>query len=781
MGDCARSTSLDLRQSPQWRGRIIELNLHLSPGASLTLDWARLRRPDAPAAPPAGAPVARVLSPNADGGADYASSYGNPWDMTDPGDVAATQGMRASTGVNGLAGTTSGGDPGVVFPLPIPFDPDRYHRFSADLCLVGGFGLAGSAGQGMNARVVYSPDLVHYTETQDIVVYPGCHHIAIDLATDPPAEVNDESSANRIGWRGQKVSYLRFDPDEDPGTRPFSVANVKFADDAAFSTSYGIQYQDVTGNGGSADIYATPNRAAFDGTLIARGAGVAGGGVNTFNWNGTDAAGNPMGNGTYWIYTVIRNGSGVATGYSDAPVRLERPLPPTPSTFVPLSPARLLDTREGIGGNIVPLGPDVTTSLQVAGRGGVPAVGATSVVLNVTVDHPSETGVMTVWPSGEPRQLVSSMNWNPGDVLANLVTVKLGADGKVDLYNLKGLVPTVVDVVGYYTTAPTNAGRYTPLPPGRVLDTGIDHEIGPGQTLDVQVTGVRGVPASGVSGVALNVTVDNPSAPSYFTVFPTGEGRPNASTLNFVPGLTVANLTLAKVGAGGKVSIWNYDGSARVVADVVGYFSANGGRFVPVSPTRAVDTRIGLGLPQAQIGPGQTVTIPMVGGASPVPANATGAVVNITSTESSAQSFLTMFPTGTARPAEGSSVNPRVGVPVPEPELRQARRRRTGRPVQLHRQHRRGDRRVRLHRPLGSPPVRARRWLVIGVVAGAVVLGACSSDEPGPVEHRAGIERHAVDGRARVGHGRGRHHRRRRRRPPWRRRSGRSTGRRSST
>ena len=48
-----------------------------------------------------------------------------------------------------------------------------------------------------------------------------------------------------------------------------------------------------------------------------------------------------------------------------------------------------------------------------------------------------------------------------------------------------------------------------------------------------------------------------------------------------------------------------------------------------------------------------------------MPGNATGAVINLTSTESSAQSFLTMFPTGTAAPAEGSSVNPRVGVPVP--------------------------------------------------------------------------------------------------------------------
>ena len=207
-----------------------------------------------------------------------------------------------------------------------------------------------------------------------------------------------------------------------------------------------------------------------------------------------------MPNGTYWIYTVIRNGSGVATGYSAAPVRLQRPQPPTPSEFVPLSPSRILDTREGIGGNIVPLTDDVTTEVQVAGRGGVPAAGATAVVLNVTVDHPNSPGVLTLWPSGEPRQLVSSVNFNPGDVVANMVTVKLGANGKVSLYNLKGWVPTVVDVVGYYTAAPTGSGRFTPLTPGRVLDTGLRQQDRAGR--DDRRAGHRGARRAGVAGSA---------------------------------------------------------------------------------------------------------------------------------------------------------------------------------------------------------------------------------------------------------------------------------------
>ncbi|MFT3853931.1 MAG: hypothetical protein QM733_14490 [Ilumatobacteraceae bacterium] len=657
-GDCLRSTSIDLRQSPAWRGRIIELNLHTSPGVTTTLDWARLHRPDAPAAPPAGVPVAKVLSPNADGGADYASSYGNPWDMTDPGDVAGMQGMQAGTGPGGLGGTTSGGDAGVAFPLPVDFQTDRFHRFSADVCFAGGFGLGNIPGEGMNARIIYSSDLQRFTETQDIVVYPGCQHIAIDLAAEPPAEINDESSVYRLGWRGQKLAYLRFDPDEDPGVRGFSVSNVRFADDAAFSSSYGIQVQDASGNGGTAEVYATTNRGAFDGTLLGR-VGVNGGSVATFDWNGTDASGRQLPNATYWVYTVIRNGAGVATGYSSGPVRLEVPQPPTPSDFVPLSPARVFDTRDGTGGNVVALTGGVTTRLQLAGRGGVPAAGATAVVLNVTVDRPSAPGFLTLWPSGEARPTVSSLNFDPGDLITNMVTVKVGANGMVDLFNLQGAVPVVIDVVGYYTAASTGSGRFTALSPGRVLETGFDHKIGPGGTVDVQVTGTRGVPASGVSAVAVNITVDDPSAAGYLTVYPTGEGRPYASTVNFVAGRTIANLTLAKVGAGGKVSIFNFDGAVRVVADVVGYFSASGGQFVPVTPTRIVDSRSGAAM-GGPIGPGQVVTLPM-GGVDPVPGNASGAVVNVTATASSAASFLTVYPTGTPRPEDSSNVNPRVG------------------------------------------------------------------------------------------------------------------------
>ena len=86
------------------------------------------------------------------------------------------------------------------------------------------------------------------------------------------------------------------------------------------------------------------------------------------------------------------------------------------------------------------------------------------------------------------------------------------------------------------------------------------------------VVGRGGVPASGVGAVVVNLTVTQPSAPGFITAYPTGTERPNASSLNFIPGQTVPNLVVAKVGQNGQISLFNSAGATHLVADIVGYF-----------------------------------------------------------------------------------------------------------------------------------------------------------------------------------------------------------------
>jgi hypothetical protein len=120
--------------------------------------------------------------------------------------------------------------------------------------------------------------------------------------------------------------------------------------------------------------------------------------------------------------------------------------------FEPLDPVRILDTRSGVGtvgGLIAPLGPGGTIDLQVTGAGGVPD-DATAVVMNVTYTNATAAGFVTVWPSGTSRPIVSNLNTQPGNTQPNLVTVKLGANGKVSIFNFAGTTDVIADVAGYY-------------------------------------------------------------------------------------------------------------------------------------------------------------------------------------------------------------------------------------------------------------------------------------------------------------------------------------------
>jgi uncharacterized protein YkwD len=130
---------------------------------------------------------------------------------------------------------------------------------------------------------------------------------------------------------------------------------------------------------------------------------------------------------------------------------------------------------------------------------------------------------------------------------------------------------------GPVATPPPTGSRYHPLSPSRILDTRVGNgapaaAVAPGATLNLQVGGRGGVPATGVSAVVLNVTATQPTAASYLTVYPSGDALPNASNLNVTAGQTAPNLVVAKVGTNGQVSVFNANGFTHVIADVAGWY-----------------------------------------------------------------------------------------------------------------------------------------------------------------------------------------------------------------
>ena len=127
----------------------------------------------------------------------------------------------------------------------------------------------------------------------------------------------------------------------------------------------------------------------------------------------------------------------------------------SPAVFHALSPVRVFDTRLGTGGvPTAPVGPNATLDVVVAGLNGVP-LDATAVVLNVTVVDGTASSFLTVWPTGDPRPLASSLNWIGAAATPNGVTAPIGVGGRVSFYNLTGTVNVLADVTGYYTAAQT--------------------------------------------------------------------------------------------------------------------------------------------------------------------------------------------------------------------------------------------------------------------------------------------------------------------------------------
>jgi len=127
--------------------------------------------------------------------------------------------------------------------------------------------------------------------------------------------------------------------------------------------------------------------------------------------------------------------------------------------FVPLAPARILDSRTGVGmpkgdfsaGTPRMLNNFEVVPLKVAGAGGVNATTAGAVVMNMTIANPTQVGYLTVFPTGTVRPQVSSINFTQWQDIPNLVTVKLGTGGSVNLYNMNaGQTNLVSDVAGYY-------------------------------------------------------------------------------------------------------------------------------------------------------------------------------------------------------------------------------------------------------------------------------------------------------------------------------------------
>jgi hypothetical protein len=322
-------------------------------------------------------------------------------------------------------------------------------------------------------------------------------------------------------------------------------------------------------------------------------------------------------------------------------------------------------------GGINPAGTSL--QLQVTGRGGVPA-GATAVVMNVTVVQPSGDGYVTVYPCGQAVPNASNLNYTSGQIVPNLVTVKVGDGGKVCLYSMTA-THLIADVTALY---PASTSLTTLSNPARLLDTRPSGTTFDGQfakgganpagaSLQLEVAGRGGIPGD-ASAVVLNVTATEPSGAGYVTVYPCGQPRPNASNLNYTSAQTVPNLVVAKIGDGGKVCLYSMT-AAHLIADVAGYYPAIASLTLLAAPARVLDTRadgitIDGQFAKGGANPAGASLQLQVGGRAGAPATPGIVVLNVTVTEPTASGYVTVYPCGQPVP-NASNLNYTAGQTVP--------------------------------------------------------------------------------------------------------------------
>ncbi|MEU6315120.1 PKD domain-containing protein [Streptomyces sp. NPDC047014] len=239
------------------------------------------------------------------------------------------------------------------------------------------------------------------------------------------------------------------------------------------------------------------------------------------------------------------------------------------SGYTPITPARFVDTREGLGAGRGQLGGRKSFSTQISGLRGIPQ-GISAVALNVTVTNPREAGHLSVFPGGGATPTASNLNFSAGQTIANSVIVPVGQDGRISVFNGAWAgTDVVVDVVGYYSTASTSA--FVPLAPERLADTRDpqDPVYGPlwGRNY-IYMPLAYDDPS--ITGFVLNATVTNTQGDGFLTVTPDPNSMddyinevagwptpPNSSNLNWTKGVTVPNLVQASTGSTGIIDLWN--------------------------------------------------------------------------------------------------------------------------------------------------------------------------------------------------------------------------------
>ena len=324
-------------------------------------------------------------------------------------------------------------------------------------------------------------------------------------------------------------------------------------------------------------------------------------------------------------------------GRNEPPVGADLPTA-AGAKFNPITPVRLIDTRDGTGTNPVRLLGGCTLVVQT-GLAGV----ATAASVNLTAINPTVAGYLSVYPCGVTRPTASVVQTLPNRVIAGSTVVRLAADGTFCVFSNVDL-DLVVDMFGSYST--TSGVRFEPTNPLRLYDSRTT-KAPPAAGTVIRVPVVRaGRAPSGATAAALTLHAIGATGNGYLTVYPCNADRPLVSSLNTAAGTSITNHVQVALNGAGEVCVYLHT-SMHVVLDLSGWFGAAATtNYYAITPLRVLDSR-----PDANIGlagafrAGANRALPLAGvGGLPAAGTMRAVLAEVTAVAPSAAGYLTVHP-----------------------------------------------------------------------------------------------------------------------------------------
>jgi hypothetical protein len=327
---------------------------------------------------------------------------------------------------------------------------------------------------------------------------------------------------------------------------------------------------------------------------------------------------------------------------------------PLALSFVPMTPCRVVDTRNAagpFGGPSISGGASRDFNIPTSACS-VPST-AQAYSLNVAAVPAGPLGYLTLWPTGQTQPLASTLNSLDGRIKSNAAIVPAGTAGSISVF-ASNATDVILDINGYFVPATvTTALAFYPITPCRIADTrnataplgGPSLDGGSSRTFPIQ-SSTCGLPAT-AQAYSLNFAAIPRGPLGYVTAWPTGQSMPLAASLNALTGTVTANAAIVPAGTAGSIDVFASN-PTNLVIDVNGYFApmATGGlSLYGVTPCRVLDTRLPAGSP-----PITSLVVAVSASACGIPSTAQADVLSVTAVPTGPLGYMTLWPQGQAMP-----------------------------------------------------------------------------------------------------------------------------------